>query len=62
MELGDVWNWLRAGDIPKNIDYAEFMRVRITINSDWRRMSVEIMENKMQTQIFTWSGLFWNQM
>ena len=31
-----------TGDIPKNIDWAEFMHVRFTIDSDWRRMSVWI--------------------
>ena len=35
MELGDGW-------YSKNIDSAEFMRVRIIIDTDWRRMSVWI--------------------
>ena len=39
-----------TGDIPKNIDCAELMRVRLTIiDSDWRRMN----EYEIQTQIFT---------
>ena len=37
----------------KKIDCAEFMRVRFTIDSDWRRMSVYFQEYEIQTQIFT---------
>ena len=35
------WN-LATGDIPKNMDCAKLMRVRFTIDSDWRRMIVWI--------------------
>ena len=45
----NMWWHLATGDIAwrrvifqKNIDCAEFMRVRFTIDSDWRRMSVWI--------------------
>ena len=38
----NTWWDLATGDIPKNIDCAEFMRVRFTIDSDWCRMSVWI--------------------
>ena len=40
----------------KNIDCAEFMCVRFTIDSDF-----ELTEYEIQSQIFTWPGLFWNQ-
>ena len=33
---------MTTGDIPKNIDCAELMRERFTIDSDWRRMNVWI--------------------
>ena len=41
-ELGNGWYCLTTGDIPKNIDCAEFMRVRFSMDSDWCRMSVWI--------------------
>ena len=42
-----VGTWQRVilhddGRYSKNIDYAEFLHVRFTLNSEWRRMSVWI--------------------
>ena len=42
VELGNRWYCLTKGDIPKNIDCAEFMRVRFTMDSDRGRISVWI--------------------
>ena len=55
MELGNGWYCLTTGDIPKNIDCTEFMRVRFTVDSDWRLTSVWIYGvRNTNSNILTW--------
>ena len=59
IEHDNGWYLLTKGDIPRNIECAEFMPVQFTINSLHERLNIRSTKNK--THKFTWPELFWNK-